>query len=142
MPVYPWHWNPEVRIACPWGIAAFVAGNDYAHGGVSPQECVVPELVVERTAPKLSARIRTIEWRGMRCRVGVADGDPAVRVDLRRNRRQAETSLVAQVKELGTGSEVSLAVADDNDEGAAATVVLLDPAGTVLDHKATTVGES
>lgn len=101
----------------------------------------MPELIVERTALKLAARIAGVEWRGMRCRVTVEHGEPSVRVDLRRNRRQPETSLVAQVKALGSATEVSFPVPDDH-EGAAATVVLLDSAGNVLDHKVTTVGES
>ena len=46
VPVLPWYWNPEVRIACPPGIGSFIAGADYAHGGVSLQECVIPELTV------------------------------------------------------------------------------------------------
>jgi len=33
-------------------------------------------------------------------------------------------------------------VADDAHEGAAATVVVVDAAGSVLDRKATTVGEA
>ena len=44
----PWHWNPVLRIASPPGIGAFVANTEYAHGGVSLQECVIPELIVER----------------------------------------------------------------------------------------------
>ena len=141
MPTYPWHWNPEARIASPPGAAAFVSGCEYAHGGVSLQECVVPDLVAERSVVRLAAKISAIEWRGMRCRITIAPADPTVRVDLRRNRRQPETSLVAQVKELGGAAEVSLAVADDANEGAAAAVVLLDPAGNVVDHRMTTVGE-
>ena len=37
-----------LRIASPPGIGAFVANTEYAHGGISLQECVIPELVVER----------------------------------------------------------------------------------------------
>jgi len=140
--VYPWHWNSGVRIASPPGSAAFVAGIEYAHGGLSLQECVVPELLVERTAVAVSARIAGVEWRGMRCRVSVTDGDPAMRVDLRRNRRQPNSTLVTQEKELGSSTEISLVVADDKDEGAAATVVLIDAMGNILDHKPTTVGET
>ena len=44
-------------------------------------------------------------------------------------------------KEVGPAGEASLAVADDSHEGAAATVVVVDAAGNVLDRKPTTVGE-
>jgi hypothetical protein len=36
----------------------------------------------------------------------------------------------------------SLAVRDDSHEGAAASVVLLDAAGQVIDHQPTTIGET
>ena len=44
----PWHWNPAVRIAIAPDIHCFEAGKEYEHGGVSPQECVVPVLRVSR----------------------------------------------------------------------------------------------
>lgn len=142
MPIHSWHWNVHVRIASPPGIACFTAKNEYAHGGVSPQECIVPELVVERGGATTAATIASITWRGMRCRVSVTTNDPSVRVDLRLNWKQATTSIAASPKEVGPAGEASLAVADDAHEGAAATVVVVDAAGNVLDRKPTTVGEA
>ena len=52
------------------------------------------------------------------------------------------TSIAASVKEVGPAGEASIAVADDSHEGAAATIVVLDAAGNVLDRKPTTVGEA
>ncbi|MBK8648223.1 MAG: hypothetical protein IPN16_17120 [Gemmatimonadetes bacterium] len=49
---------------------------DYAHGGVSPQECVIPMLLVERSAVAAPARITDVRWNRLRCRVSVA-GDVA-----------------------------------------------------------------
>ncbi|MBI5440046.1 MAG: BREX-1 system phosphatase PglZ type B, partial [Deltaproteobacteria bacterium] len=60
MPIYGWHWNPDARIASPPGAACFAAGKEYAHGGVSPQECVVPELVVERGSAAAHAAISDV----------------------------------------------------------------------------------
>ena len=142
VPSYPWHWNPDVRMVSPLGIACFREGDQYSHGGLSPQECVVPEIVVERGADAIRAVIRSVEWRGMRVRVGIESNDPAVRIDLRLNARRADTSIAAAVKKLDSATEVSLAVADDRHEGAAATVVLLSEDGEVLDRRTTTVGES
>lgn len=142
MPTYVWHWNAQVRIASPPGVACFSTGYEYAHGGVSPQECVVPDLLVERGGPAVAATITGISWRGMRCRVTVATSDPTVRADLRLNWKQASTSIVASAKEVGPAGEASLAVADDAHEGVSATVVLVDAAGAVLDRKPTTVGEA
>lgn len=142
VPVYPWHWNAQVRIASPPGIASFVAGTEYAHGGVSPQECIVPELVVERGTERLWAEIQSVQWRGMRCRVSVATNASGARVDIRLNWKQPGSSIVASIKEVGAGGDASLAVADDRHEGSAATVVVLDASDNVLARKATTVGEA
>lgn len=141
IPTYPWHWNPFVRIACPPGIGAFVAGTEYAHGGISLQECVIPDLVVERGAEIASATIASITWRGMRCRVGVTTSSGELRVDLRLNWKQPGSSIVASAKEIAANGEASFAVTDDKHEGAAASAVVLDPSGRVLDSKPTTVGE-
>lgn len=142
VPVHAWHWNPHVRIASPPGVGSFAADTEYSHGGISPQECIVPELVVERGGSATSASITAVTWRGMRCRVSVTTNDPSVRADLRLNWKQASTSIAASAKEVGPAGEASLAVADDSHGGAAATVVVLDGAGSVLDRKPTTVGEA
>jgi hypothetical protein len=141
LPPLGWYWNPDARVVCAPGVACFAHGYEYAHGGVSPQESIIPELSVERERGK-TARIEEITWRGMRCRVRVEATDPSLRVDLRLNWKQPETSIAASAKEIGAGREASLAVADDSHEGAAVTVVVVDGAGTVLDRKPTTVGES
>jgi hypothetical protein len=49
--------------------------------------------------------------------------------------------VVAAVKEVSGDGETSLTVSDDKYEGAAASVVIFNSAGTVLDRKPTTVGE-
>ena len=141
IPTYPWYWNPVLRIASPPGIGAFVANTEYAHGGVSLQECVIPELIVERGEAAVVGTITGISWRGMRCRVAVETNAAGLQVDLRLNWKQAASSIVAAAKELGANGEASLAVSDDKHEGAAASVVVADASGRVLDYKPTTVGE-
>ena len=142
MPIYPWHWNEQVRIASPPGIGSFSAGAEYAHGGLSPQESVVPEIVVERDSAAVGARIAGITWRGMRCKVTVAPVSNGLRIDLRRNWKQADSSIAVSAKDVAVNGEASLACADDRYEGAAAMLVLLDSDGQVLDYEPTTVGES
>ena len=142
VPIHSWHWNPHVRIASPPGVGSFAPSIEYSHGGISPQECIVPELIVERGGASTRASISTVAWRGMRCRVSVETNDPTVRVDLRLKWKEAGSSIAAALKEVGPSSEASIAVADDAHEGNAATIVVLDAAGNVLDRKPTTVGES
>jgi hypothetical protein len=141
IPTYPWYWNPLLRIASPPGIGAFMANSEYAHGGISLQECVVPELIVERGEEVVTAAITEISWRGMRCRVTVKSNADHLQVDLRLNWKQPASSIVAAVKELGSNGEANLAVLDDKHEGAAASLIVTDAAGQVLDSKPTTVGE-
>ena len=49
VPVAAWSWNPQERFAYAPGVHCFVAGQEYAHGGVSLQECLVPVLTVVST---------------------------------------------------------------------------------------------
>ena len=141
IPTYPWYWNPVLRIASPPGIGAFLANTEYAHGGISLQECVIPDLTVERGEAAVTAEITEISWRGMRCRVAVKTNTAGMQVDLRQNWKQAASSIAATAKDLGTNGEASLAVSDDKHEGSAAFVVVSDASGRVLDYKPTTVGE-
>ncbi len=140
VPVSIWYWNPAIRIASPPGIGSFRANETYAHGGISPQECVVPDLLVERGVAASSAKITSIEWRRMRCRIRVETNNPSVRVDLRKNWKEQATSIVAARKALDANGEASL-VLDDTHEGAAASVVVLDVDGNVIAHQTTCVGE-
>ncbi|MDD3179562.1 MAG: BREX-1 system phosphatase PglZ type B [Opitutaceae bacterium] len=140
VPEYGWFWNPHVRIAVPHGIGAFLAGNEYSHGGISPQESITPDLLVERTIAKITAKIGAISWRGLRCRVQIQGASAGLKVDLRQNWKQAQ-SLAAAAKEVDAEGIGSLAVRDDSLEGSAASVVLLDAAGQVIDHQPTTIGE-
>ncbi len=128
IPTYPWYWNPVLRIASPPGIGAFVANAEYAHGGISLQECVIPELIVERGQTAAAATITGISWRGMRCRVAVQTNTAGLQVDLRLNWKQAASSIAAAAKELGANGEASLAVSDDKHEGAAASEMRDDTA--------------
>jgi hypothetical protein len=141
MPNFPWHWNAHVQVVSPPGIGSFFAGNTYAHGGVSPQECVVPELTIRRGAAAVRAKITEVSWRGMRCRVSVESSVPGLLVDLRLKPKQADSSIVSAPKATDAKGQAGLVVEDDNHEGAAAMVVVLNAAGQVLDQTSTEVGD-
>jgi hypothetical protein len=100
----------------------------------------VPVLEVERGFGATYASIQSVDWRGMRCRVRLETNDPGVKVDLRTNWKQPNTSIAAAVKEAGASGEVSLAVPDDQYEGAAASIVVLDRDGKVIATQTTCVG--
>ena len=140
---FGWDWCQDVQIAFAPGITSFIAGAEYAHGGLTLQECLVPVLeLVAASKPSaiVKADIAKVVWNGLRCRVEVTTEALALRVDIRTKAALSDSSLVAQVKPLD-GGKASLAVADDSNEGTAAFVVILDASGTVIQKKSTTVGE-
>ena len=47
VPQFRWTWNNEAWVATAPGACAFFNGVEYAHGGMSLQECVVPEILLE-----------------------------------------------------------------------------------------------
>ncbi len=139
---FGWDWCPQVQIAFAPGIASFVAGAEYAHGGLSLQECLVPELTLELegSVPETNVSISKLAWRGLRCNVEVLPPLPGLKVDIRTKAAAEDSSIVAAVKDLVEG-KASLAVADDANEGAAAVLVVLDSQGKLLAKMNTTVGE-
>jgi hypothetical protein len=44
-----WHWDKNVRVAIPRGVYCYEAGKECEHGGISPQECIVPLIRVTGT---------------------------------------------------------------------------------------------
>jgi hypothetical protein len=129
-----------VRIAVAPGIACYEAGKVYEHGGVSPQECVTPYLVVEATSAPASegaASIETVAWTGFRCRIE-AEGPEGAIMDIRMRPADPTSSVTSEPKSL-EGGRCALVVPDDQLEGQAAVVVLLDAAGTVLAQRFTAV---
>lgn len=139
---FGWDWCKDVQVAYAPGVTNFMAGADYAHGGISLQECLVPVLQLEcagATGADASVTIQSVSWKGLRCTVVVGGASAGQRVDIRTKAALASSSLAAS-KPLD-GGKASLAVADDEQMGAAAVVVVLGPDGEVLQKQATTVGE-
>lgn len=140
---FGWDWCKDVQVAYAPGVSNFVAGAEYAHGGISLQECLVPVLDLDRvssSAPAASVTIQSVIWKGLRCTVVVEGAAPGQRVDIRTKAALASSSLAASVKPL-EGGKASLAVADDEQMGSAAVVVVLGADGEVLQKQATTIGE-
>jgi len=137
----PWHWNPSEFFATAPGVACFKASEEYTHGGLSLQECLTPDLLVERAgANVLVAGIKSVTWRGMRCLVEASVKGNAVIADLRLERPNG-TSVVAAVKPVEPDGAVSLVLADDEHERASLVLVLLSEDGQILAQRTTRVGE-
>ena len=112
----------------------------YAHGRLSVQECLIPMLTVQpaKDAAPVAARIKSVEWHRLRCRVTLETPMAGVTVDIRTKANASDTSLTTAPKTTDGGGQVSLIVPDDDQAGAAAVVVVLDALGNVLSKQATT----
>jgi hypothetical protein len=139
--IVSWYWDPSVRIAVAPNICCYEAGKEYEHGGLSPQECVVPVINVTRGgAARHDVVIERVTWRGLRCVIKVAGAQPSDRIDLRGRAADPDSSLAAEAKAPGPDGSVSLIVPDDEREGEAALVVVLAADGSVLAQTATVIG--
>jgi hypothetical protein len=137
----PWHWDKSVRIAMPLGAEAFRAGEVYAHGGLSPQECVIPDITVgaEEAVTSRAARIREISWRRLRLTVELTGELTGVTVEVRREER--EPSSRVDVTSAIEGTRARLTISDEEEEGDPVFVVVVDRHGSIVDARATHVGE-
>ena len=141
VPTVSWHWNAHERVAVAPGIACFSAGNEYAHGGLSLQESLVPVIRVTaaQAAAKATADIAEFNWAGLRCRVRVEAARPGLSVDLRTRVNDAGSS-VSQARVLDAKGAASLLVADYELEGTPAVVVVFDASGHVIAKQPTIIG--
>ena len=141
VPTASWFWNSAEYFALGLGVSCFGAGNSYAHGGLSLQECLVPELVLtlDEVEDTTTIAIAEVTWTGLRCRITVAPPASGLSVDLRTKANAPATS-ISTAKTVGSDGRASLVVADDSLEGTSVSVVLLDASGRVLTKQATTVG--
>jgi hypothetical protein len=141
-PTVPWHWAETVHIAVPPGVGAFKTSLEYAHGGLSLQECLVPELIVASTASAaVEAAISSVKWVGLRCRIQASPSSVGLVADIRESIADAKTSLVSKAKEIEGDGQTSILVSDDRKAGKKAVVVLIDASGNVVTKSPTVVGE-
>ena len=141
VPTVPWYWNAAERVAVGPGIACFGAGNEYAHGGLSLQESLIPVLRVTAGAVSATAgaSITSVNWVGLRCRVRIDPARPGLSVDLRTRVNDADSS-ASGTRQVDAEGTASLLVADDEFEGTSAAVVILDAGGQVIARQSTIIG--
>lgn len=140
IPRYPWTWNPVETFATAPGIACFNKSEEYAHGGVSIQECLIPDLMVRRgPEARRTVRIASVAWKRLRCVVETAEAATDVVADLRLG-HPAGPSVCVSSKPVEADGTASLLLAGDDHLEADLVVVLLTTSGTVLDQFSTRVG--
>mgnify|MGYP001806582155 FL=1 len=134
----PWSWNADVFVAAATGVRCFYAGLEYSHGGVSPQECILPIIEVTGNAEKANISIGQARWEGLRLRVEIQCGAD-LHVDLRLGAATSGPSLIKGGRVLDEAGRTSVLVSDEH-EGATACLVVLDDNGRVRAHRTLTVG--
>jgi hypothetical protein len=137
-----WSWCPDVRIAMAPGISSFIAGQEYGHGGLSLQESITPRVSVTPpagVADAVSVTVTEIKWTGLRCRVVVDGAQPGYAVDLRQKANDPQTSQADGGKPIKAG-KASLVVENDELEGEAISLVVLDGSGRAVARVATVIG--
>jgi hypothetical protein len=141
--VVSWYWDADVRIAIAPGISCYESGKEYEHGGLSPQECVVPVITITRgyVNQKPDVEIESVAWLGLRCRVKMSGDTSQVKVDLRRKAGDTTTSLISEPKIIGSDGMLSMMVEDDDQEGSAVFVVVLTAQDEICAQRLTIVGE-
>jgi len=136
----PWRWNPSVFIAYAPGISFFKANEEYAHGGISLHECLVPTMIIENpNVLHIEAEVKVVKWVNLKCTIQTSDVTDDYSIDIRTKYNDAKTSIVLSKNKLLRGNTVTLMV-DDSAEHQAATIVLLNADERILDKKPTTVG--
>lgn len=142
VPTAFWTWNPSAEFACAPGISVFSHGYAYSHGGISLQECLTPDLLIEPSdeGPSIKATITDIQWRGLRVRVQVEPTDSSLRVDLRTSPGSAASSIAVEVRELESDGKASLLVENEDLAGSAVVTVVLDARGRIVGKQSTIVG--
>ena len=139
-PVVPWFWDRNVRIALAPGITSFEDGKIYAHGGLSPQEVVVPEIIVSRESRQSGGiEIGEPAWAGLRCRVRV-EGVVGNIADIRLQPADASSSCASGGKQIDIEGNVALVVVDDSLEGKTARLVVLDGRKNVIAQREIRIG--
>lgn len=139
VPRLPWHWNGIHSVASPAGVACFRGGVEYSHGGLSLQEALVPDLVIERTGgPRRRLEIGSVGWKRNRCHVEVPGGD-GMTVDLRQGRPNGP-SVALKTKIVDEGA-AALLLEDTDLDDADLVVVVLDSDGQILAKRPTRVGK-
>ena len=136
----PWFWDPTVRMAVAPGIAAFVAGEVYEHGGVSLQECVTPVISVRAAAAGRGPVGLTVSWRGLRADVIVAGAPDGSHLDLRHKAGDQATSLLGGTVVVSPEGSTRILVEDGDAIDTPAFLVLLDAEDRVIAQDTVIIG--
>ena len=116
---------------------------EYAHGGLSLQECLTLELNVSSGISKASAvsvEFTDIVWKGLRCTVALDGEFSELLLDIRTQPGDSSSSVIVSVKPLKDNGTASVVVEKEELEGVSATIVLLNSNGELVAQTDTVIG--
>ena len=143
-PMTAWFWDAAEAVVLAPVVSCFMDGMEYAHGGLSLQEALIPSLTISarQTGSANAVVLKEIKWLGMRLNV-VLEGAQGLTVDVRRNVADAAGSLAARpMTSVADGIKISLLVADDEALGTDAFLVVIDQNGQSIFKHPVVIGEN
>lgn len=146
LPEVCWFWGNEHPVVLAPGVTALKNGVEYAHGGLTIQEALTASITIESSVgPGLSSvTISSVRWLGLRLKIKVEGGNEDLELDIRGNAASsASTKLGAEaaLPRLKANGEASVLIENDEHEGDAAILVILQ-AGEVICKQPVTIGEN
>ncbi len=142
--LYPWFWNAHQEFALADGISCYRAGMEYAHGGISLQECLTLRLHViagGKAEPQQAIHITDVTWKGLRCKVAMEGDTTGFSLDVRSHPGNPSSSVVMGVKPFKEDGTSSVVVEDEDLEGQEVTIVIIDDNGRLAAQCTTVIGK-
>ncbi len=140
---YPWYWDSGQQIAFAEGISCYRSGMEYAHGGLSIQECLLLDIKLEKpqgAQPFSTVKITDVKWTQMRCTIAIDGIGEGLIFDIRTAPGDAQSSVALSAKPIKNDQSASVVVEDENLEGETAYIVILDQNKEIISQIQTTIG--
>lgn len=138
---YSWFWNPAHSFALASGVHCYGRSRDYAHGGLSLQECLTERFSISASGSASSGvKVTDKAWRGMRFTVAIEGSGEGMHLDVRKHAGDAASSLSMNSKAFKDG-KASIVVEDDGLLDSTAFAVITGKDGELLAQFETTIGE-
>jgi len=142
--VFSWYWDENQQIAIADGISCYRQGEEFTHGGLSIQECLLLDIDIEKhtdTSKHDRITIPDIKWSGLRCSIEIEGDVRELLLDLRTSPADSLSSVALKVKDVKENGTASVVVEDESLEGEIVYIVLLNRNdGKVVKQISTIIG--
>lgn len=144
-PETPWFWENSQAVVLAPGIACFVEGLEYSHGGLTLQEALLPVLDIKgAVTTTVRATLKSSKWKGLRLSAEFTNAK-GLTADLRTKAADVHSSVLTteqRNRPVPADGVLSLLVERDDLIGTAALLVLADATGSVVFKHPLNIGEN